>query len=134
MDEKCPRCNWPIVSRGEAGCTNGNCACLCQSYPACKCGAFDKESPEIAISVPAGTKAPLVETPAPVYREAQDVPFVPIREPLNSGQTFVMLHQPDGKKATVVYIGRDKGKAFDALIEMGKSGDALLSEITVVEE
>jgi hypothetical protein len=123
-DENCQRCGWPYGKTSESGCTHGHCACTCAQYPACKCGVFDKEKPEVAISVPKGTVMPVK---MPFVMQEKDYQRM-------DNPTLVILHQPEGKRAAVIYIGNDKGKAFDALIAMKENGDALLSEIMVEME
>lgn len=114
----CQRCDWPYGKTAESGCAPGKCQCTCAVYPNCRCGTFDKEKPDAAISVPRGTVAPVAVTGA-----------VEIIEVPSPEKTFVMLHQPKGERAKVIYLGNDRGAAFDALMAM--SEDVILSDIVV---
>lgn len=130
MSDGCQRCGWPYGKTAESGCTPGNCQCVCPQYPACACGSFDKEKPEVAITVPRGTvmaTSPAAQAPAASYAGPIAPPAVRSTDP-----HMVVLHQPSGSRAKIIYIGNDKGKAFDAV--MGMAVDALLSEITVESE
>lgn len=130
-DAKCIRCGWPIVSSEAEGCTTRRCACLCDKYPACGCGVFDKENPSVAIAVPMGTNLP----PKP----SQDKPTAAAQTPgpmapPTTEPTFVLMNYPPDSKGDIVFIGRDKGKAFDALMEYGKDKPCQVSDLKMVRE
>lgn len=120
----CTRCGFPIVSDPAKGCIAERCACICDKYPACHCGTYDadnqiKADPFGAKAAAAAKAAQKTAAPAAVT--------VP-------GETFVLLHHvPDGK-AEIVYIGGDKAKAFDKLMEHGKKNHCPIGELEIVHE
>lgn len=132
IDEKCQRCNWPIVGDGKIGCHlgkngGGDCSCVCASYPTCACGLFDQENPDVPMTVPKGTVIPTAAAVAFLPGQLRtELPLV------SSGPTMVILHQVDSGKASIVYIGKDKGKAFDSIMGFDKA--AKLGEFTMEEE
>jgi hypothetical protein len=132
-EANCIRCGWGIVGQGKEGCHEGkngggDCACLCAKYPACPCGTFDREQPDVPMTVPPGTIVPIITAPVQTAGVAQQA-----RAPdLADQPTMVILHQVDNGKASIVFIGKDKAKAFDAIMAFDKT--AVLSEFSVEEE
>lgn len=117
---KCDRCQWPLVNNPEKGCIVDKCSCTCERYPKCPCGTFDgKNEPE-----PIKNSLPL-----PGYIQPSDYRPIATQEP-----TFVLMNYPTDAKGEVVYIGNDKSKAFDKLMQYGKDNYCQICDLKIVRE
>lgn len=103
----------------ERGCTIDKCACVCSQYPKCGCGAVDEKAP--------------IEEPAPAQQTITGNNGEPTPLPTTT-PTFVLMNYPTDGKGEVIFIGRDKGKAFDKLMEYGKKNPCQVADLQMVGE
>lgn len=133
MSDNCIRCGYPLVDSEDKGCTVRRCCCLCEKYPACGCGEFDKNHPEVAIAVPIDTVLPQ-SGPKSITAQTQEINLYAGASPPSIEPTFVLMNYPVDSKGDIIFIGRDKAKAFDKLLAYGKDNFCQVSDLKMVSE